>query len=406
MEYCRSFRYVRAKIYVRGIDCSEVKKDMNKKTCDTTMPMIEAISCSNYTGEQATLCNYARPFLMTRAECASAEDMAKGEKMGPNKEKCENQTFGSGTGSWSYVLACSWSKEVIADQDGQDNNSQPNAQNQPNGPVSDPACIQKLKGMGVTFNTLGRVFNGSYNGTTCYIENAVSLSGTNLPFGHSMTMACDTAVAMENLSIKLKALGVTGYSNDIGSLRTCGPKRDKRGDIPGTITGHSKGWAVDFGGIKYGGRTISMANIHNPSSPDGQIALAVKAAACSTFKLVLSPTYKMYIGAFVHNHVEWGNQTDVSNARKYEISYGSSNSCRVAKTRQLFAQKACKELSLRAPQARQIRARHPITTLRSPKKMRKLNTQPNTISLRTKMISTIGATCLWTGNHSRPMSMM
>jgi hypothetical protein len=61
---------------------------------------------------------------------------------------------------------------------------------------------------------------------------------------------------MENLSIKLKALGVTGYSNDIGTLRTCGPKRDKRGDIPGTVTGHAKGWAVDFGGVRYGGRVI------------------------------------------------------------------------------------------------------------------------------------------------------
>lgn len=286
-----------------GSSCSTVNKDMSKKTCGPTMQMINGISCANFSGETAAFCLKTKPYLMTQGECDSAEAMAEKEPKGPNKEKCENLTFGPGTGSWSFALACSWAQEVVADQDGMDNNLQ-----QANGPVSDPACMQKLQGMGVQFSQLGQVSNGTYGGTSCFIENAVSLSGTAIPFGKTITMACDTAVAIENLSNQIKGFGVTGYSSDIYAIRECGPKIDKRGPIPGTITGHARGWAIDFSGVKVGGRDVPMASIHAPNTADGQIALQVKAAACANFKLVLSPTYKMYVGKYVHNHVEWGNQ--------------------------------------------------------------------------------------------------
>lgn len=286
-----------------GSSCSTVNKDMSKKTCVPTMQMINGINCSNFSGATAAFCRQTQPYLMTQGECDSAEAMAEKEQKGPNKEKCENLTFGPGTGSWSFVLACSWAKEVVADQDGMDNNLQ-----QPTGPVSDPACIQKLQGMGVQFKSLGQVSNGTYGGTSCFIENAVSLSGTAIPFGKSITMACDTAVAMETMGTKLKGMGVTGYTSDISAIRTCGPKRDDRGNIPGTITGHARGWAVDWGGFMYGGQAVSMAQVRNPAAPFYAIANQVKAIACSSFKLVLTPTYANYT-KFGHNHVEWGNQS-------------------------------------------------------------------------------------------------
>jgi hypothetical protein len=285
-----------------GSSCSTVEKDMSKKTCVPTMQMIDGISCSNFSGATAAFCQKTKPYLMTQGECDSAEAMAEKEPKGPNKEKCENLTFGPGTGSWSFALACSWAKEVVADQDGMDNNLQ-----QPTGPVSDPACIQNLQSMGVQFRSSGQVPNGTYGGTSCFIENAVSLSGTALPFGKTMTMACDTAVAMEKMSQQLKGIGVTGYTSDIASLRECGPKRDDRGNIPGTITGHARGWAVDWGGFIYNGQAVSMAQVRNPSAPYYAIATQVKAIACANFKLVLTPTYANYT-KFGHNHVEWGNQ--------------------------------------------------------------------------------------------------
>jgi len=276
--------------------CQSIEKDMNKKTCDVTMPMIEAISCSNYSGELKSLCEYAQPALMTRAECNAAETWAEAAPKGPQKESCEGQTFGPGTGSWSYVLACSYASEGVADNDGVENPKQL-------GPTNDPQCMQSLRGMGVEFKELGQVSNGSYGGTTCIIENAVSLRGTAIPYGANLTMTCDTAKAMENFGQKMKNLGVTGYYG-IGSTRGCGPKRDKRGNLAGTITEHALGRAVDISGFYYRGKKVSFGAIHNPSSYDGMIAIQAKNAACSTFNLVLSPTYAQYSGTFVHFHLE------------------------------------------------------------------------------------------------------
>ncbi|NTF17450.1 extensin family protein [Agrobacterium rubi] len=280
-----------------GNKCEVVTADMNKKTCSVTMPMIKAISCSNFTGQSLALCRQAKPYLMTDAECASAEEMAEKAKKGPNEEACKNQSFGPGTGSWSYVLACSYASTVVADQDGVQN---------PPGVVSDPACMEKLKGMGVQFDTLGTIQNGSYGGVTCSIQNAVALTGTAIPFGARLNMTCDMAVAMEQFGQKIKGQGVTGYYG-IGSTRECGPMRDKGGNKPGTITNHALGQAVDISGVIVGGRKVSMgAFVNQPGSADGALTAQLKAIACSTFRGVLSPSYSGYVGTYVHFHVEWG----------------------------------------------------------------------------------------------------
>lgn len=280
-------------------DCSDVIKDGGKRTCETTMPMIKAIQCSNFTGQSLSLCQRARPYLMTDGECASAEAMAKAAPKGPNAEKCENSSFGPGTGSWSYVLACSYASAAVADQDGEDNPRTDLS-------ASDPECINKLRGMGVNFSQLGQVNNGSYGGKTCMIDNAVSLKGDAVPFaGVKLTMTCEMALAMETFGQKLKGMGVTGYYG-VGSTRECGPMRDKGGNKPGTITNHAIGRAVDFSGVLVGARKVSMGKIWEPGTPDGQLAKRIKDAACSTFKGVLSPTYKGYTGAYFHNHVEMG----------------------------------------------------------------------------------------------------
>lgn len=284
-----------------GNTCSVITTDMNKKICNVVMPMIENISCSNFTGQSLALCKQAKPFLMTRAECADAEKMSEAAKKGPNEEKCKNSTFGPGTGSWSYVLACSYASSAVADQDGEAN---------PSGPVTDPACMEKLKGMGVAFDVQGTVGNGQYGGATCSIENAVALRGTAVPYGARLTMTCDMAIALETFGQKIKGLGVTGYY-DIGSTRPCGPMRDKGGNKPGTITNHALGQAVDISGVIVGGRKISMGTLLNPSTPDGALTSQLKAIACSTFRGVLSPTYAGYVGAYVHFHVEWGKASNM-----------------------------------------------------------------------------------------------
>lgn len=275
--------------------CNHIQKDMSKKTCEVTMPMIEAIDCSNYSGSIVGFCNKYKPFLMTRAECEDAESMAEEAEKGPQEEQCENQSFGPGSGSWSYVLACSYAGEFEADQDGMSTISSF---------VSDPECMNKLKGMGVDFNQLGQVQNGSYGGTTCIIENAVSLSGSPyIQWGAKLTMSCDTALAMVDFDQKMKGIGATGYYS-VGSTRACGPKRNASGNIAGTITEHALGRAVDIGGFIAGGQKISFGAIHQPLSPEGVLAVQAKSFACSSFRLVLSPSYKKYANKYSHFHLE------------------------------------------------------------------------------------------------------
>lgn len=274
--------------------CNPVEKDMSKKTCDVVMPMIEGITCSNMPSNMQGFCNTYRPYLMTRSECASAEAMSEKANKGPNKEQCENQTFGPGTGSWSYVLACSYGSDFVADQDGVENSN--------TGPMSDPACVEKLKGMGVNPRVMGQ-YNYSSGGQSCLVENAVSVNGAAVPFGRWVTMTCDMAVAMENWGQQLKGLGVTGYT-DVQSL-SCRRMRTAKG-VKNKMSEHSYGRAVDVPGLIVGGRRISFGAIHQPATAEGAIVTQAKAFACSTFRQVLSPTYKEYAGTYVHFHVEWG----------------------------------------------------------------------------------------------------
>jgi hypothetical protein len=279
--------------------CSNVTKDMSKKTCDSpVMPMIKAISCSNFTGQNLQLCNYAKPFLMTDGECASAEAMAEKANKGPNKEKCENQTFGPGTGSWSYALACSWASEAVADQDGAANNTNPPMEN-------DPECVNKLNSMGVQFTFRGQRTNGSNNGTACVIAKSVSATGTAVPFGTTLEMDCEMLLAFEQFGQKLKSLGVTSYYG-ISSVSECRRIRTKAG-YGKSMSNHGYGRAVDFSGVIIGGKKVSMGKIWETGTAEGQTAAQIKNIACATFRGVLSPTYKGYVGAYFHNHVDMGS---------------------------------------------------------------------------------------------------
>jgi len=275
--------------------CKDIEKDYNKRTCDVTMPMIEGIQCSNFpAGELRTLCEQARPHLMTRGECESAESWAQRAPKGPNKEACENLTFGPGTGSWSFVLACSYAKEAPADHDGKPN---------PNGPVSDPECISKLKALGVDFKVLGQVNNGAVDGKACFIENAITYRGGAIKFPGNFTMTCETALAMERFGQTLTGMGVTGYAN-MGSTSECRNQRDNRGSHKGTVSAHGLGRAVDIKYFIWNGEKVDMGEMLKTGTPESVIANQVRDAACSNFGLVLSPYYERYRGAYTHMHVE------------------------------------------------------------------------------------------------------
>lgn len=281
--------------------CGTIEKDMNKKTCDVTMPIIEGIDCSKMPSNIRSWCEEAKPFAMTRSECNAAETASQSGPFGERKDQCENLSFGPGSGSWSFVLACSVASEFTADQDGKTNSA--------SGPVSDPACIENLKSIDPNVRVLGQ-YNYSQQGFSCIVENAVSVKGVAVPFGKYVTMTCDLALAMEKWGQQLKGLGVTGYG-DVQTL-SCREMRTNKGVKKGRMSEHGYGRAADVPTLKMGGREISFGAVNTPLTPDGVIATQAKAMACSSFKQVLSPSWKEYKGTYAHFHVEWGKYTNCS----------------------------------------------------------------------------------------------
>lgn len=273
-----------------------VSKDMSKNTCNSVMPMIEAINCASYPPVLQGFCQANRPYLMTRAECDSAEAMAQAAQKGPNKEQCENLSFSAGTGSWSYVLACSWSGDFVSDQDGKQN---------PNNVIKDPECIEKLKATGAEFRVLGQVKNGIALGQQCIVENAISMkttaSGSDL--GGWRTMTCEYALTFDKFDKQMRSeLGAAKYP--LETIASCRPIIDKNG-YGKSVSGHGKGIAGD---IKYfirsDGSKIMMAGVLTPNTPSGQLATRARAIACSHFGLVLSALYENYRGVYDHFHTE------------------------------------------------------------------------------------------------------
>lgn len=271
-------------------------KDMSKSTCEATMPMIEAINCGSYPPSLQAFCMANKPYLMTRQECASAEASSKAAPKGPNAAQCENLSFMAGTGSWSYVLACSWGGDFVSDQDGKQN---------PNNVIKDPECIEKLKATGAEFRVLGQVLNGIALGQQCVIENAVSMkttaSGSDL--GGWRTMTCEYALTFDRFDRQMRAeLGAAKYPLD--TVAVCRPIKDNRG-FGKSVSGHGKGLAGDMSYFHTAsGKKIDMGDVLKPTSPDYAAAMKARSIACSHFGLVLSGLYERYRGSFTHFHTE------------------------------------------------------------------------------------------------------
>src|SRR3546814_7457089 len=121
---------------------------------------------------------------MHSGECKDAESDAQSREFGPRREQCERQSFDSGTGSWSYVWACSWLEAEEEEEEEDD----------------DPECYRRLREMGLTFTERGDVRMGHdpVSGAACTIKNAVRTRGGSIAYGSNILAACPLVEALEN----------------------------------------------------------------------------------------------------------------------------------------------------------------------------------------------------------------
>lgn len=268
--------------------------DKTSKTCDPTVRMLQSIDCSAYPPALMGFCQAYKPLQMTMPECQAAERYAENAPpSGQHKDMCERQTFGDGTSSWSYVLACA---NVPTPPNAPGDASKTTAL----GTGDDPACIQRLEARGIQFSSLGKVSNGFYGGQQCIVPNAVRYRGHAVPLGSTLTMDCSLAERLEDFGEIMKGMGVTGYKN-LGSLSHCRGINTSRVTGGAKLSLHGTGHAIDISAFEINGQMTPTSRYFSDTSTRPLFDRIVQ-TACTTFTGVLA--FRYYRGRYGHIHFQ------------------------------------------------------------------------------------------------------
>ena len=304
----------------KDVPCKEVKSDVTdktSKTCGPTMQMINALQCSNFPANLQGFCNQYKPKLMNDGECRSAEQYAEKQAKGDRQTECENQTFGSkGTGSWSFVLACSRTTgnqgangNAYNAMTGQGTGSAGSGKagtgggggtGKPTGPATDPQCVERMKQKIPGIKTLGQVTLGYYNGQACNIPSAVQYSGKAVDFGKSLTMDCNLAEKLENFGEAAKGLGLTKYT-PLGTT-SCRGINNASGVGQSKLSTHGTGQAFDVNGFYVNGTLWKTDLYFKDNGTQTFFRSKILPLACEKFTGVLGPVF--YKGKWNHYHFD------------------------------------------------------------------------------------------------------
>lgn len=280
--------------------------DKTSKTCNPTVPMLQAIPCEKYPSNLQGFCNKYKPLQMNMSECQAAEKYAEKATKGNRENECANQTFGKGTSAWSFVLACSYAKtdqgqlgdSTQAKQ--QTSGSSGSGGGQTTGTEADPQCVNKLRAKIPDLKVLGQY---SFGGG-CTVASAVRFRGKAVDFGSELTMDCSLAEKMEEFGEALKGMGVTRMTN-YGTL-ACRNIRNASG-TSNSKSSHGYGMAVDIAAFQTGSGQISVTKYFSDQSARNFLENQMLPLACKTFKGVLGPRF--YKGKYLHYHFETKTRT-------------------------------------------------------------------------------------------------
>lgn len=253
-------------------------------TCMETVSALQSINCSIYPPSTAAFCRTYKPYLMNYSDCRTAESYARSKDTGPERERCERESFDHASGSWSYVFACSWLDRPEENQ-----------------PPDDPACYQRLKERGLQFAELGNVSNGyePHTGQHCLIKNAVRTGGGALKFP-TVDMNCRLAEAVEDFGEQLAAMGVVRLEHH----GTASCRRVYNADgWHDKLSNHSLGEAFDVHTFIFSDGTKLKASKWNSGTEEEKSLLRkIHDIACDSFPGVLG--HDFYRGQQDHFHFE------------------------------------------------------------------------------------------------------
>lgn len=294
--------------------------DKTSKTCQPTIPMLQAIPCEKYPAALQGFCQRYKPLQMNMGDCQKAEKFAENAAKGNRENECSQQTFRRGTSAWSFVLACSFAK---TDQ-GQTGNGEEAKNNYSKyaknggsgggtggtggtggggtggtvtGAADDPKCVERLKAKVPDIKVLGQISIGSYNGSACTVPSAVRYRGKAVDFGSELTMDCSLAEQWENFGEAAKGIGLTKIKS-LGTLSCRGQTTSGS-----KLSAHAVGKAIDVS-IFYGSTTGDTSQYFSNPSVKQYLQGQMLPIACQKFRGVLGPVFYVNRGGYKHYHFD------------------------------------------------------------------------------------------------------
>lgn len=270
--------------------------DTTSRTCPPTVSMLQSIPCLSYPASLVGFCMRYKPLQMGMSECRDAENYAQSvPPSGPQLDACKQQTFGGGTGSWSYVLACAKAQPAQG-QTGEAKKSL--------GAADDPACYERLKGMGLQIEEKGKV-DISTGGRTCIIPNATGWSGGTIPLSQKVTLNCALVEQLEDFSKAAAGMGISRMEV-LGTL-SCRGINNTKGTGQAKTSLHGTGNAIDINGFTVNGASVPTSryftNAGSRAFFDGMIQLG-----CSKFDGTLA--FRFYKKKWTHVHWQATQKTN------------------------------------------------------------------------------------------------
>jgi hypothetical protein len=152
----------------------------------------------------------------------------------------------------------------------------------------DLACRERLRNLGVTFETVERISEGA-----CGIDAPVKVTGLaeGVEVTPPVTMACEGAEMLARWVREVVAPAAQAKLGTVSRIATADAYscRNRNQATSGRMSEHSLGHAVDIAAVTIAGRNVAMAQGEGPQPEEDAFRATVRRGACSYFTTVLGP---------------------------------------------------------------------------------------------------------------------
>jgi hypothetical protein len=152
----------------------------------------------------------------------------------------------------------------------------------------DLACRERLRYLGVTFETVDRISEGA-----CGIDAPVRVTrlAEGVEVTPPVTMACEGAEMLARWVREVVAPAARENLGTVSRIATADAYscRNRNQATSGRMSEHALGNAVDIAAVTIGGRSVALAEGEGSQAEENAFRATVRRGACSYFTTVLGP---------------------------------------------------------------------------------------------------------------------